>query len=510
MTIPAYLRAVLLALLSALLLILSFPRFDFEFLAWIALVPLFVALKDKSLKWAFALSFLMGISFLMGVFYWINVISGFKWNDFLILGIYLGSYFGIFGLGLNFIRQRTNLHYSFAAPFLWVSMEYLRSHAGFLGLPWALLGHSQYLNLAVIQVASITGVYGVTFLIVLVNATMGGIIQNPAASLKPAMVTLFIVGISVSYGFVVMGKDSPQKEFRVSVVQGNIPQRLKWDPEWRKRNLEKHIGLTKEVTSKTSTSLVVWSEASVPGALSQDLYLLNTLSNLAKETGGHLLLGSSVHPKFGSREFRQKNWFNSAFLVSPQRGVAGQYMKIHLLPFSEYLPYRDAFPWPERWASAGGDFIPGKEYTIFDVDGAKFGVVICWENIFPDLVRQFVKKGASFMINITNEGWFGETSAPQQFLAMTVFRAVENRRSIARSANTGISGFIDPYGRILAKVEDHNRKDIFVEGHVTADVPLFDGKTFYTMYGDVWAYINLIATTMMLALSLRRPRHDVP
>ena len=179
MTIPAYLRAVLLALLSALLLILSFPRFDFEFLAWIALVPLFVALKDKSLKWAFALSFLMGISFLMGVFYWINVISGFKWNDFLILGIYLGSYFGIFGLGLNFIRQRTNLHYSFAAPFLWVSMEYLRSHAGFLGLPWALLGHSQYLNLAVIQVASITGVYGVTFLIVLVNATWAGSYRTP-------------------------------------------------------------------------------------------------------------------------------------------------------------------------------------------------------------------------------------------------------------------------------------------------------------------------------------------
>jgi len=373
-----------------------------------------------------------------------------------------------------------------------------------LGLPWALLGHSQYVNLAVIQIASITGVYGVTFLVVLVNAALAEIIQNPASSVKPAAVTLSIVGLSLTYGMTLLSARGPSRTLRVTVTQGNIPQRLKWDPKWWKHNLEKHVRLTNEATRKNNASLVVWSEASVPGDISKDLYLLSTLTALAKDTRSHLLLGSSVRPKFGSREFKTRYWFNSAFLLSPQRGIVGSYKKIYLLPFSEYLPHRDTFPWPSRLAMAAGMFKPGEEYTIFDVPGARFGVVICWENLFPDLVRQFVKNGAEFMVNITNEGWFGETAAPYQFLAMNVFRAVENRRSIARSANTGISAFVDPYGRILAKIEDEKRKDIFVEGHRTADVPLSGEKTFYTVYGDVWAYSNLFAAVIMAGLSFRR------
>ena len=508
---------VLSSFFSALLVILSFPKFDLGFLAWIALVPLFCALKDKSLKWAFGLSFLTGISFLMGIFYWINVIGGFEWSHFILLGLYFGCYFGLFGLALNFISQKTELPSIFSAPFLWVSLEYIRSHADFLGLPWALLGHSQYLNIPVIQIASLTGVYGISFLIVMVNAAVSEVILSWVSRkrgtsigrrpelFKPGAVVICALGLSLAYGFRVTANNSASDRIRVTVIQGNIPQEIRWEREYLKHNLDRHIALTREAATSDNTSLIVWPETSVQGSLTQDLSLLSTMSALAKETQTHLLVGSAVRPKFGSGEFRKRNWFNSAFLISSRGRIAGKYDKINLLPFAEYLPYKDIFSWPEGLASKAGSFIPGKDYTVFNVNGSKFGVMICWESIFPDLFRKFVKNGANFMVNITNEAWFGETAAPYQFLAMTVFRAVENRISIARSANTGISGFIDPYGRILGRVKDGN-KDIFVQGYLTMEIPLSRQGTFYTMYGDIFAYLNLIMTGLMLAVSFLKTR----
>ena len=501
-----------LALLSALLLILSFPKFDLWFLAWIALAPLFVTLKDKSLKSAFGLSFFMGISSMMGIFYWINIIEGVKWNDFILLGVYFGSYFGLFGLALGFVTRNTKLSPVFAAPFIWVSLEYLRSHAGFLGLPWALLGHSQYLNIPVIQVSSIAGVYGVSFLIVMVNALLSEIfltwaskrrwaLPQPSSALqRPVIATLLVVGTSLLYAMSVLSNAPGGDKFRIAVIQGNIPQELKWKPELRKQHLNKHARLTREAASSTRPTLIVWPEGSVQRPLKRDLHLRKMLYTLTKETNTYLLVGSAARPKIGSKEFRKTRWFNSAFFFSPERGIVGQYDKIRLLPFAEYLPYKDSPLWPSRLASKAGVFVPGKEYTTFNVNGAKFGVTICWENIFPNLFRRFVLNGANFMVNITNEAWFGETAVPYQFMAMSVFRAVENRVSVVRSANTGISGFIDPYGRVIGNIKSQN-KDIFVEGFLTKDIPLSQQRTFYTIYGDIFVYMNLLATVLMLSLS---------
>lgn len=504
-----------LVLLSALLLISAFPKFDLAFLAWVALVPLLIALKDQNLKSAFGLAFLTGVCFLMGVFYWMNVINDFTLTHFVLLGIYLGAYFGLFGLALNLISRRTGISSVFTAPFIWVSMEYLRSHAGLLGLPWALSGHSQYLNLPLIQISSFTGVYGVSFLIVTVNAALSEAIlswqhripgspEHWSTLVKPAVVPIFLLGATLLYGLSVLSERPDRETITVSVIQANLPQVIRGQPGLRELNLQKLVRLSREAAARSQASLIVWSETAVQGSLIQEPILLNILSTVAGEAQSHLLVGVSVRQKFGRRESITKNRFNSAFLISPS-GIVGQYHKIHILPFGEYLPYKDFLPWPSSFALQAGDVVAGKEFTLFDLNNMKFGVAICWESIFPDLFRQFVKNGATFMVNITDEAWFEKTAAPYQFMAMSVFRAVENRVSIARAANTGISGFIDPYGRVIGKVSK-GTQDIFVEGYLTKVIPVSEKRTFYTNFGDVFAYANLVATFFALAASLMKAR----
>lgn len=507
-------REILLALLSALLLILSFPKFDLAFLAWIALVPLLVALKDKNAKWAFGLSFVTGIVFFMGVCYWILVVEAFTLTDFILFGIYLAFYIGLFGLAFNL--QKSSLPPFLSAPLIWVSLEYLRSNAGFLGVPWTLLGHSQYRNLPLIQMSSFTGVYGISFLIVMVNTVVSDVIfswKRGSRSFRddwskvfpPAIVTIFLLGVALVYGISGISEDANGAKTTVSIIQANIQQDAKWKPGLRQLNLQKHIKLTREAAARSQASLIVWPETSVEGSITQEPYLRDIFVALAKETQSDLLIGVSVSPKFGSREFKMKNRFNSAFLISSSRGLVGQYNKIHLLPFGEYLPYKHVLPWPSSLAAEAGNFMAGKEFTVFDLNEAKFGVTICWESIYPDLFRQFVKNGATFMVNIANEAWFEETAAPYQFMAMTVFSAVENHISIARAANTGVSGFIDSYGKITGKVSD-GTKDIFVEGYLTMDIPVSQRRTFYSMYGDVFAHVNLIVAFFAVGISLLRVR----
>jgi apolipoprotein N-acyltransferase len=197
---------------------------------------------------------------------------------------------------------------------------------------------------------------------------------------------------------------------------------------------------------------------------------------------------------------------NTALFFSPEGKILGQYLKIHLVPFGEYIPLEGIIDWPHFIVPSEKKLheAPGKEYTLFDLKKAKFGVVICWEHVFPDLFRTFVKNGADFMLNITNEGWFGDTAAPHQMLAISIFRAVENRRAIARAANTGVSCFIDPHGRIASRVQDNQKKDTFVEGYLTGEIPISDHKTFYTEHGEVFTYFCIAIASLMVAIALAR------
>lgn len=364
---------ILCALLSSCLFILSFPRFDCAFLAWIAIVPLLIALRGKSLTLACALSVLTGTCFWMGHCYWINALPGFTWLDFTLCGLYLGSYFGLFVVVVCFVSRHTRFPLLLTAPFIWVAVEYLRAHAGFLGVPWALLGHSQYRNLPLIQLASLTGVYGISFVIGMVNVTVSELVlswagftsMNPGSQRLPlfhsAAITGALLSLSLVYGFHAMAQPSGGETVSVTVVQGNISQAMKWKPELQKLNLEKHIRLTHDAVSHDQTSLIVWPETAVQGFLPQDLYLLNVFAKLVRETNLPLLVGGSQHPQYGPKELRKQKRLNSAFLISPRGGIIGVHHKILLLPFGEYLPYQEFFPWPARLTAIDdiNNFLPG-------------------------------------------------------------------------------------------------------------------------------------------------------
>jgi apolipoprotein N-acyltransferase len=228
----------------------------------------------------------------------------------------------------------------------------------------------------------------------------------------------------------------------------------------------------------------------------------------------YFLIGSSEYPKFQKGRLEFGRFGNTALFFSPDGKVLGQYLKIHLVPFAEYVPYEKLIPWPRFIVPQGvkGFEVPGDKITLFDLQGAKFGALICWEIIFPGLPREFVKSGAQFLINITNEGWFGRSAGPQHYVISSIFRAVENRVYVVRCANTGISCFIDPYGRIVGRVKDENNQDLFVRGVLTMSVIPMESKTLYTQYGDwlIWICIGVSVILTSFAFLRRKPETGTP
>jgi len=307
-----------------------------------------------------------------------------------------------------------------------------------------------------------------------------------------------LTGLTLGYGQMTVSRPIAGKEVKVAVVQGNIEQSKKWDLKYAAFIMNTYTNLSREV-SKKQPALIIWPETATPGSISRRQKLYRQVSRIATETGAHLLLGSSQHQKFRKKNSKKFKFFNSAFLIPPEeRAKKQRYDKIRLLPFGEYLPLKGTIPWSWIKVPDVGSYTPGKVYTIFEVPAFRFGVTICWESTFPDLVREFVKKGAQVIVNMTNEAWFGKTAAPYQFLSATVFRAVENRVYVVRSANTGISCFIDPFGRIVDRVKDAQGRDIFVRGVLTGSVIPSDSKTLYTRYGDLLVWLSFICSGVFL------------
>jgi apolipoprotein N-acyltransferase len=508
-------------ILSSIALCISFPPFDLSFLMWVALVPLFLSIADKSARQAFLLSLICGIVFFLGIFNWIFEVPGYMLIHHVLLALYLGSYFGIFGSAFSFISRKcgiTTAHFS--APFIWVSLEYIRSNLSFLALPWGLLAHSQYANPLVIQISSVTGAYGISFLIVMVNSALAAVIYPFFLRLKKGNISLYkgpsnigkitlastatlLAVFTLGFGHLETSKPIVGQKIKVVAVQGNIEQPKKWDRKYTKFIMETYASLTKEA-SKYKPSLIVWPEAATPKAINRDPKLYGQLMRITKAAGAYLLLGSSQEPKIGKHDPKQLKYKNTAFLLSSEnrKSRTQQYDKICLLPFGEYLPFKERIPWSLIKVTDMGGYAPGNEFTIFKLGAYRFGVTICWENIFPDMARQFVKAGAQFIVNIANEAWFGRTAAPYQFVSMSVFRAVENRVFVVKCANTGISCIIDPCGRIVDYVKDDQGRDIFVQGLLSGSVIPLESKTFYTRYGDwlAWLCISFSIVFILFAL----------
>jgi len=511
------------------MMVAAFPSYDLSFLAWFGLVPLFLAFARIKPLYGVFLSFIFGVVFYTGLFYWMFDLPGYMVLHHAVLGLYLCPLLGLFAWLFCFSAKRRGLTAALvSAPFVWIVLEYVRSNLSFLALPWGLLAHSQYQNHIVMQLTALTGVYGLSFFIVLVNSALTMIVVallQKAQIFKPdpenqfykpanivlAAVTGFMTVFVLVHGYLVLKRPIEGKHIRIAAIQANIEQSKKWDPKYAPTIMQIYSDLTREA-SADDPQLIVWPEAATPKSVYRDRNVFNTVKNLAVQTDTPILLGSTQLAKYKIAEPRQRAQFlNSAFLIRPDanRNLTLRYNKIRLLPFSEYLPYKETIPWSYLHIPGADNYLPGKKYTVFDQPGYRFGVTICWENIFPDHVRKFVGNGAQFLINITNEAWFGETAAPDQFLSMNVFRAVENRRFLLRCANTGISCLIDPRGRIIKKLEDKSGKDIFVRGNLIGSVIPVTEKTFYSRYGDWPVWLSIIYFLCFLVFAIIAKKRNI-
>lgn len=507
-------RKILLAIISGALLTASFPPVNLSFLSWLALVPILKSLENESPSRAFKLGFIGGTVHYLTLIYWIVVVLGrygnlnflFSAIPYLLLCLYLALYLALFSLMITFLwksRFALILMGSF-----WVGLEYAR--ANFLtGFPWCLLGYTQYKQLRLIQIADLFGVYALSFLIVLVNGLLYFLFfstqrknntQTSRSFLKWEILTTgLIVVATLAYGQYRLSEKKMEKaslpSIRSVVIQGNIDQSLKWDPTYQAATIATYQRLTRK-TFDFRPELIVWPETSAPFFFQDNVELSPKLVSIARESGAVLVFGSPAYKQASG----MIKYYNRAYLISPYGRRPQYYDKIHLVPFGEYVPLKRFLHFINRLVPAAGDFAQGTEIVSLDHDNLSIGMLICFEAIFPELARNHAKKGANILVNITNDAWFGKTSAPYQHLAMAVFRAVENRRPMIRAANTGFSAFIEPQGKIIA------RSGLFTEEtlKISLNVPK-NPLTFYARFGDLLALL-LLGISLIKTFSCLRPK----
>jgi len=418
-----------------------------------------------------------------------------------LLAFYLALYIGAFCASVAVLTKKPASCF-LLIPVLWVSFEYLRSFL-FSGFPWELIGYSQYNNLILIQVADLFGVYSLSFLIAQSNAVIFLFVlyvsrlnyrNTPVSTrLLAGSILFFTLLFCLAWFYGKWRIDSidtlisRSPSAKVSIIQGNIDQSIKWDPLFRKSTTSKYIDLSFKAV-REHPDLIVWPETSTPFYFFQEEALTETVLDEIHKIGTYFLIGS---PAIDFNE-NVLGFHNRAYLIGPDKRVYGKYDKTHLVPFGEYVPFKKYFPFFGKIVKAAGNFIPGTEVVPLKWNQHRLGLQICFEAIFPDIARSMVQNDADLLINITNDAWFGRTSAPYQHFSMAVFRAVENRRSLVRSANTGISGFIDPVGRIIQTTP------LFEKAVLTRSIPILQQKSFFTRFGDSLATISLVLTLILL------------
>jgi len=491
------------------LLILSFPKFGHALVAWIALVPLLVALHGATGWRAARLGYVTGAVSAIGLLYWTAFVvfqygGGIPRVVAVLITLALCFAFAVFPLLFGWATGRLAAAFGtrglLGAPFLWVATELLRVHT-FFQFPWCLLGYSQQPLAPVIQIASVTAVFGVSFVLVATSALLA------MAILDARERRLWLIGLVTLQG-AVWGVGAwmlarPLNEtgrITVGLVQGGIRQEDKWQPENAWSNVSRHLELTRDA-ARRGARLVVWPESAVPFLYDEEPELSALLQELVRRDALYVYFGNDDRePPPHARIFV------GAKLLAPDGEIAARYRKMHLVPFGEYVPLKPLFTFGGRVAAKVvqevADFTPGTEAVNVSVEGHRVGGYICYEAIFPALVRRFPADGAELLVNITNDAWYGTTSAPYQHLAMAAFRAVENGRYMVRAANTGITAVVDPRGRILEQTK------LFDRAVLVREVPFVAETTFYTRHGDVFAYAcSAIALAALGAtLTRRQPR----
>ena len=504
----------LLAIASGLLLGAAFPNLDLEPLAWIGFVPLLLAVRGQRPRRAFALGWTTGLVFYLVTVYWVAytitrytaVPMPLAAAILVLMTAILACYHGAFVAALRWLEAR-RLPAFWLAPALWVTLEWARSWF-FIGFPWATLGYSQYRFHDLIQMVEVTGVYGVSALLVFFNVVAAEALivrrgrRELIAALSVLTVLVLFLPLAGRWRVAALSKRPAAGHLRVAIAQGNIEQDHKWDPAYQGETLARYRELT-AAAAAAHPDLVVWPETATPFFFQEPGPLREDVRAIAEQQHVHLLFGSPAFRQDHTGVLREQN---RAYLVTPEGREVATYDKIQLVPFGEYVPFRSVLFFVSQIAPAVGEMEPGVAQTVFQMPGGRFGVLVCYEGIFPALTRRFVAGGADFLVNITNDAWYGPTSAPRQHLVQASLRAIENRRPLVRAANTGISAFVDADGRIRWQ------GPLFETAWHVEEISWPGVRTFYARYGDVFAWAcaltSLVAFGVAMAASgsRRAPR----
>ena len=522
-------NAWLLVLLSAGLQVVIFPLPGLYWLAWIAVAPLLIALlrarpsgvlqvnagvrlRPATPLQGFLLAYLCGILWWGGTCYWIfdtmHRYGGLPVPAAVLVLIlfcmYVGLYQGLFGLLLALIagRQADQRRALMAAPFLWVALELARTRI--TGFPWELLGYAQTGNFVLTRIATLTGVYGLSWEILLVNTAFAAAFLIAGEGRKWLLASACGAGLILQAGQWVAPAPAAA-DHTALLVQQNIPIQADWTHDYFENTLGSLTSLSVKAAEGSATAraggrsarkadLIVWPESPSPFYTSDPLFQ-NAVSEMARQARTWVVSGSiGVVPAQPSGGQGSKV-FNSAALISPQGEWAARYDKVHLVPFGEYLPFPGLFSFAGGLTKEVGEFGRGTSRLPLDAGGTRIGAFICYESVFPDEVRQFAAEGAQVFVNLSNDGWYGDSGAWKQHLQQTEMRAIENHRWLLSATNTGLTAAIDPAGRVVAQVPRKQRSVL------QAPYALISRTTFYTRHGDWFAFLCAIISLGALVVS---------
>ena len=516
------------ALLTALLLSLAMPGITghWPFL-FVALVPLFSVLGRLSVRQTIRTGMFCGLLYYAGLFYWIIPVlerfGGLRPSAsalvLLMLAAYMAIYITLFCLLLNQLLCHATSGGSaaalllLAAPPVWTGLDFLRSVL-FTGLPWMDLGYALYRQPLLIQAADLGGHYLITFSVVLVNALILWLAQRIQAAFSSSSdssgyhlrhpMTVFLLlsclgGYSVLRYQQISSETATAETVLVTAVQGNIEQSLKWSPTQKEKTVERYLALSDQaLAGEEKPELIVWPETALPFYPAREP-LMNRVRAFVRKNKIYLLTGApyfTINPK----SKKPVSYSNSALLLDHSGRLAARYNKQHLVPFGEYVPLRTYLWFLRPIVELIGDFTPGDSFAPLDAEKMQAGVLICFESIFPDIARQETAAGANLLVSLTNDAWYGESSAPYHSWAMTVLRAVENRRGLVRSANTGISGFVTPDG------ETHKESSLFTAQATNMRMPLLTGHTVFMHAGYRFGLVCLLCSALLPVLLCLRAR----
>lgn len=480
-------KSLILIIISAALTSLSFHPLNLYFLLWFSLVPLLWAIEEMDPSSVFKSGVLFGTVFSLLSLFWIAflqieaTIKLIMLFGLLLLFLYYGLYYGT---GL-LIAKRIGIWF---LPFILTGLEFIRS-IGELGFPWLVFGYSQARYPVIIQQASIFGVYGVSFWLILVNVALFKLIR--LKRIKNLVILLFAFFIPLIYG-VLRLKEPVGETILVGVIQPDIDPNLKFTKAMRDETFERLISLSETANQYSkkefgeNLDLIIWPETAVPVFITFPGKYQNLIFSFVDRTKIPLLTGTPIY------ESKEHSIYNGAILIEPNKEITQQYRKIHLVPFGEHIPFDQQFTFLKKIDVGGGKYTPGTLYTVFELDKVKFSCLICFESIFPELSRRFVKNGAELLVNITNDGWFGRISGPQQHNDMAILRTVENGKPLARSSNTGISMIVNKYGMVLQQTP------LFTRAVLVEKIVFDKEKTVYNILGDILPVVSLILTTVLL------------